>query len=365
MGVFERNENFWIDYYNGDGRRHRKKVGPQKTIAKDILKDIRIKIIKDEYLGIHEEKKILFKDFAQKNYLPYAKAHLSPTTFERCKGIIESSLGPHFDSYLYRITTSDVERFKEKRVGQVKASTVNREFSVLRHVLNCAGAWGYLRKNPCAAVKQFKDPPGRVRFLSPEEIVKLLAACDPMSYVQDPNNALNPLSKLRQLYLRPIVEILLHTGMRRGELLGLRWADIDFKEKRITLEKTKNGERRVLPMNDTVYQALKSLPIHLHKEKVFPDINTGNVVSVAFRKVCKRAGIENFHLHDLRHTFASYLTMAGNNLRTVGELLGHRDPRMTMRYSHLSPEHLKDAVAGLENTLKSISSSHSVGTERG
>ena len=365
MGVFKRNENYWIDYYDGDGRRHRKKVGPQKTIAKDILKDIRIKIIKGEYLGIYEEKKILFKDFAQKNYLPYAKANLSPTTLERCKGIIESSLVPHFDCYLYRITTSDVERFKEKRVGQVKASTVNREFSVLRHVLNCAGAWGYLKKNPCGGIKQFKEGPGRLRFLSPGEISRLLDAVDPLSYIEDPNNALNPLSKFRSVYLKPIVEIGLHTGMRRGEILGLGWKNIDFKERRIILEKTKNNERRTVPMNDTVCKALKSLPVHLHEERVFPGINSGNVVTVAFEKACKRAGIEDFHFHDLRHTFASYLTMDGNNLRTVGELLGHRDPRMTMRYSHLSPEHLKDAVTTLENTLKSISNSHSVGTKEG
>lgn len=365
MGVFKRNGNYWIDYYDGDGRRHRKKISSQKTVAALALKDIKVKVARGEYLGIYETKKILFKDFAQKNYLPHAKLHLAPTTFERSRGIIESSLIPHFDSYLYKITANDIEKFKEKRAGRVKPSTVNKEFSVLRHIFNCGLMWGYVKKNPCGGIKQFKEGPGRVRFLSPEEINRLLDACDPGSYIEDPNNALNPLSQLRSVYLRPITEIALNTGMRRSEILGLRWKDIDFKERRITLEKTKNNTRRTVPMNETVCQALKSLPVHLREERVFPGINSGNVVTVAFEKACKRAGIEDFHFHDLRHTFASYLTMDGNNLRTVGELLGHRDPRMTMRYSHLSPEHLKDAVTTLENTLKSISNSHSVGTKEG
>jgi integrase len=138
--------------------------------------------------------------------------------------------------------------------------------------------------------------------------------------------------------------------MRRGEIMSLRWKDIDFKERRIILEKTKNNERRSIPMNDTLSLVLKSLPVHLHAEKVFPDIN-GNMVTVTFERACKRAGIEDFRLHDLRHTFASHLTMGGVNLRTVQTLLGHKDLRMTMRYSHLSPEHLREAVQNLDKSL--------------
>ncbi len=100
-------------------------------------------------------------------------------------------------------------------------------------------------------------------------------------------------------------------------------------------------------MNDTLYSILKSLPVHLHEEKVSPDIN-GNMVTVAFERACKRAGIKDFCFHDLRHTFASYLTMGGVNLRTVQTLLGHKDLRMTMRYSHLSTEHLREAVSTLD-----------------
>lgn len=152
------------------------------------------------------------------------------------------------------------------------------------------------------------------------------------------------------IYLKPIVQIAIHSGMRRGEIVNLQWKDIDLKERRIIVENTKNNERRVIPMNDTLYQVFKSLPVHLHSERVFPDIN-GKMVTVAFERACKRAGIGDFRFHDLRHTFASYLTMGGGNIRTVQTLLGHKDLRMTMRYSHLSPEHLRDAVTTLEKSL--------------
>ena len=129
------------------------------------------------------------------------------------------------------------------------------------------------------------------------------------------------------------------------------------------IEATKNNERRLVPINDTLYGVLKSLPVHLGTDLLFPEI-TGLQLTVAFRRACKRAGIKDFRFHDLRHSFASYLTMDGENLRTVQTLLGHKDLRMTMRYSHLSPEHLRDAVLKLDKTLNWISNGHYLVTEQ-
>ena len=147
--------------------------------------------------------------------------------------------------------------------------------------------------------------------------------------------------------------------------MGLRWPDISFGEKRIILErKMKNNERRILPMNETLSQALKSLLlVNPDSEMVFPDV-TGDMVGMAFKRACKRAGIKDFRFHDLRHTFASHLIMGGANPRTVQTLLGHKDLRMTMRYSHLSPEHLRDAVSTLEKRLNSNSNGHSLDTQK-
>ncbi len=350
MGVFKRNGQYWIDYYDGNGRRHRKRIGPQKTVAQLALKDVKVKIAKGEYLGIYEEKKVLFTDFVQKAYVPFAKTNLSERTFERCRGIMENQLIPYFDFYVYKINRNEIEKYKQKRAGEVKPATVNREFSRLRHILKCAVDWGYIKENPCRGIKELKEPPGRIRYLSHEEMDKLLNACDVSSLKENPNNKGRTFSKIITAYLKPIVQIAIHSGMRRGEIVNLQWKDIDFKERRIILEKTKNNERRVIPMNDTLYQVLKSLPVHLHSESVFPDIN-GNMVTVTFERACKRAGIKDFRFHDLRHTFASYLTMGGGNIRTVQTLLGHKDLRMTMRYSHLSPEHLREAVSILDKGI--------------
>jgi integrase len=123
-----------------------------------------------------------------------------------------------------------------------------------------------------------------------------------------------------------------------------------LRERRILIETTKNNERRLVPINDTLYGVLESLPVHLGSDLIFPEI-TGLQLTVAFRRACKRAGIKDFRFHDLRHSFASYLTMGGVNLRTVQTLLEHKDLRMTMKCSHLSPEHLKEAAQNLDKSL--------------
>jgi len=361
MGVFKKNGFYWIDY-RVDGQRHRRKISPQKNVAQVALKDVQVKISKGEYLGIYEEKKVFFKDFAEKTYIPYAKANLAPRTFYRCEGIIRTRLIAAFGgSYVFKVSNKDVEDYKTMRAAEVQPATVNREFSRLRHMFSRAVDWGYTKTNPCKGIKELREPPGRIRYLSPEEIDRLLAECGPETLRHNRYNAGRPLSDLLNIYLRPIVEISIHSGMRQGELLGLRWKDVDFKGRIITLEKTKNGERRAVPMNDTVHRTLKTLPVHLHEELVFPGVS-GDMLSHAFKRACKRAGIEDFRYHDLRHTFASHLTMGGTSLRAVQTLLGHKDLRMTMRYSHLSPEHLREAVTTLDKTLASISDGHYLDT---
>ena len=153
-------------------------------------------------------------------------------------------------------------------------------------------------------------------------------------------------------WLRPIVLIDMNTGLRRGEILNLKRSDIDRKNRLIVIEKTKNNERKVIPMNETVSQAIDSLPARIDTSFLLAEKDGRPVppdkVTMAFRRACKKAGIANFRLHDLRHHFASYLTMSGQNQRTVMELLGHKTPAMTARYSHLSQEHLRSAVESLD-----------------
>ena len=166
----------------------------------------------------------------------------------------------------------------------------------------------------------------RVRYLEEEEIKKLYKTCAE--------------------HLKPIVIVALNTGMRKEEILSLKSKDVDFRSRIISILDTKNGESRELPMNDIVYRTLLAVEKLPDSRWVFCKKNGeryGNIRK-AFEGARKRAGIVDFRFHDLRHTFASHLVMAGVDLRTVQELLGHKSFEMTLRYAHLSPEHKKAAL---------------------
>jgi integrase len=155
-------------------------------------------------------------------------------------------------------------------------------------------------------------------------------------------------------WLRPIAGLLAFTGMRRSELLGLRWLDIDTQGGRILLPQTKNGSGRTVWMNELARQALNSVTRNGSKptDRVFTGESvTPENVSLAFLRACRRVGIADFRLHDLRHTAASWLRMQGADIGTVADLLGHKDLRMAKRYQHLSPTYLQAAVRGLDTAF--------------
>ncbi|MFC1667090.1 site-specific integrase [Candidatus Omnitrophota bacterium] len=134
--------------------------------------------------------------------------------------------------------------------------------------------------------------------------------------------------------------------MFKGEILGLKWQDIDFSRRIIYLLDTKNGEKRELPMNDTVKTALLRTLRHPDSPYVFGDKNGRPFRDIrkSFFTAIRKSGIINFRFHDLRHTFSSHLVMSGVDLNTVRELLGHKSLKMTLRYAHLSPNHKGRAV---------------------
>ncbi|MFZ6016426.1 MAG: tyrosine-type recombinase/integrase [Nitrospirota bacterium] len=329
MGIYQKGKNWYIDYYF-KGRRKRKKVGPSKKLAEQVLKDVQLKIAKGEYLGIYEEKKILFDDFA-KEYLEYARTNKSFSTYHRRDRVSVNHLKETFQGrYLHEITPKMIEEYKTQRLNEVTSTTINKEIGCLKHMYTKALEWGYLKRNPTKEVKLLKQPPGRLRYLEREEINNLLDACAP--------------------HLRPIIVAGLNTGMRKGEILNLKWSDVDLKNRRITLTNTKNNEIRIIPINDTFYQELINLKDNSQGEYVFCNAKKKpfSDIKKAFVSALKRAGIKDFRFHDLRHTFGSHLVMKGVDLRTVQQLLGHKDIKMTMRYSHLSPGHLQEAVGKLD-----------------
>lgn len=325
MRIYKKGKNWYIDYAF-KGKRRRKKIGHSKKIAELALEDVRLKIFKGEYMGIYEDKKVLFSDFA-KDYLEFSKANKAPESYRRDINHLNLYLIAYFESkYLFEITSQMVEEYKAMQLEKVKPATVNRQLSCLKHLFVKAFEWGYVKSNPAKTVKKLKEPPGRVRYLTEEEEEALLREC--------------------ASHIRPIVITALNTGMRKSEILGLKWSDVDLRNRTITIKKTKNNEIRTIPINDILYDELKKIPRHFRSNMIFChgdgkayyDIKTG------FNAALRRAGINDFRFHDLRHTFASHLVMKGADVISLQQFLGHKDIKMTMRYSHLSKAHLQDTI---------------------
>ena len=329
MGIFQKGNNWYIDYYV-KGRRKRKKIGHSKKLAIQVLNDVRLKIAKGEYLGIFDEKKIPFEEYAQQ-YLDFSKANKAWSTYQRRDRVSIDNLALSFKGkYLFEITPEMIEKYKAARLEKVTPASVNRELACLKHMYTKAIEWGYVKVNPAKVVKKLKEPPGRLRYLNPEEALRLLGVCSG--------------------HLRPIVVTALNTGMRRSEILSLKWPQVDLKNRKITVINAKNNESRVIPINQTLYQELLALSQNPKGEYVFSDRKGRPFkdIKTAFLSALRKVRIKDFRFHDLRHTFGSQLVMQGVDLKTVQQLMGHKDIKMTMRYSHLSPEYVQEAIRRLD-----------------
>lgn len=231
-----------------------------------------------------------------------------------------------------------IEKFKSDRIQEqkmtstgvkqiLKPATVNRQLIVLKCLYSRAIDWGKFKgENPVKKVKSFKENNTRVRFLESNELVKLLACC--------------------RGTLKPVVIVALYTGMRKGEILGLKWKDCDFKRNIIYLWDTKNGEKREVPMSEPVKTALIRVRKNPKSDFIFCHKEGAQILDIkkSFFTAITKSGIKDFRFHDLRHCCASYLVMNGVAINTVREILGHKSMDMTLRYAHLSPDHRKQAV---------------------
>jgi len=217
----------------------------------------------------------------------------------------------------------------------ISNARVNRYMATLSTTITTAvKEWEWMEDNPLRKVSKLKEPRGRVRYLSTEERERLLKACKE-SHNTDLYNA---------------VILAISTGGRRAEIWGLCWKCVDLQNGFVTFEETKNDEPRSVPLQGHALELMleRSKAPRIDTDLVFPSPkNPQNHFDFRrpFQIALKTAQIEDFRWHDLRHCAASYLVMAGVDMRTVAEILGHKTLQMTQRYTHLSPEHLKDAVA--------------------
>lgn len=225
------------------------------------------------------------------------------------------------------LTRGDVDGWVFKRRSDgAKGKTINRELSALRGVFREAQRRGWIEGNPAEEVARQKEGESGFRWLTPEEASKLLAACKS--------------SSPRSRHLYPLVVTALYTGMRRGELLSLRWADVHQSRAEIEVIASKSGHRRTVPLRAEVNTALKAWRRYSRGQFVFARLGTDQPyakVQRSFQAAVKRAKIGPLRFHDLRHTAGSWMAQAGVDVHDLMRVLGHREIATTMRYAHLIP----------------------------
>ncbi len=331
--LYKRGRVWYIDL-TFQGKRYRRRTSRDARLAQLELARLE-RELERRSLDLAVER-ISVQNFVDK-YFEYSKANKTPTTIYNERLHLKQFL--KFSdpaSPLSNLKPEHFERYKAERLRKVSPVTLNRELTTFRSMLNRAKEWGYLFKNPMDAIKRIpmpeKNPP---RFLSKEEIKKLL--------------------QVSSGKLRDIIITFLNTGLRRSELCHLEWGNIDLTRGIITVQsktgfRTKSHKPRYIPINSELRKVLERKTKEGNSGYIFTTKDGKLIKNNLLRdiqKVYKKVGIENADIHDLRHTFASHLVMAGVDLATVRELLGHSDIKTTMIYAHLAPEHLKGATEKL------------------
>jgi integrase len=330
--LFKDSKGRWRIYFRCKGRRVRKIIGPSKRQAEERLAALKADILRDPYDFGRKKPEVLFETnadeflelYSKQNKRSYARDEISLNHLkEFFKG-----------KYLSEITPDLIEKYRlKRRADGVSLSTINRELACLKTCFSKAIEWEKMERNPAAKVKKFHEPNTKERILTAEEMKRLLNAASPE--------------------IRPVLIIALNTGMRRGEILGLRWRDVDFVKGFILIEDSKSGRSRKVPMNSLIFETLRAM--NREREFVFenPETRTNiKDVKTAFKGACRRAEIKGIRFHDLRHTAASRMIETGADLVTVSKILGHATIQMTMRYCHPTPENMRRAVEKLSEVFK-------------
>ena len=348
----EGNVRWYLDYRDGAGKRVQKLAMNAMTAddARIALQQAVQWAFDREHSIVREKARISFKEFAEVYSDNYAK--IKKRSWERSdKHYLKAQLVPQFGQLaLSEIEPLCIERFIAKRLKDgVQKSSINRELACLRMMLNKAIEWGYLSSNPMCKVKLFSEKDNqKERILTRDEEARLFAACS--------------------AHLSPVLLVALNTGMRRGEILNLRWKHIDFEARQIRVENTKSGRTRHIGINSSLSEVFKQLKgVQGPDSYVFVNPETGTKytdLKTAFKGACIRAKIVGLRFHDLRHTFATRLVQNGVDLITVKQLLGHSTVTVTERYTHSCLAQKVQAVESLveKNALNRADLLHSCDT---
>lgn len=336
MGMWRRrlvdgSYHYQIEWVDLDGKRRKKTISDRKLAEQELAKRQR-EVEKAKLLGLTLPERILFEDFCEE-YLTWSKKNKS--SWIRDRGIINNLLTHFKGKYLNEITLHLVEQYRMDRQDKVTKATTNREVACLKAMFNKALDWNKFKgENPVKKIKFYHEEP-RIRYLTKPELIKFYEV------LYDGNT----LSTIKNMCLCAI-----NTGLRRSEIFNLRWSNIDWQQKTLTIDSaySKGKRTRIVDINEDLEVSLRSIVERSDCPYVFNhDGHKYTDIKKPWQRILKKAGINNFTFHDLRHTCGTYLRMKGVDLSTIAEMFGHQDIRTTTRYAHASREFKRQAVSYL------------------
>jgi integrase len=331
----EDRQSYYISYAFR-GRRYRRKVGRSKKLAETVLRKVEADIINRKYDLRLEKKGMTFNQLAGYWLENYSRAQNSASTHAKNEERLKKHLKPFFGKMdLRQITPKTIDEYVTEKRKEVKPATVNRTLAILSKMFNDAVRWEVMESNPMKKVSKLHEEEVGFDYWTEEEAQKFLACSKDDGY--------------------PIFCCALNTGMRIGEILGLRWDAVSLKERIITVERSRLGSTKTkrirhVYMNDALYPVVRDLEKRRRGEYVFAgkggemrkDIRGG------FEAAIKKSGVRRIRIHDLRHTFASHFMMKGGNILTLQKILGHSTLAMTLRYAHLARDFMKEEMGRVD-----------------
>jgi len=359
---------WYARYRKPDGKWTHKSMRTSKKALAQANYSVFLKKLEERELQFSDVVPVTFGELVEE-YLEYVRSHKSRAWYENQRLYIKgpekrpdkkrkTSILDFFgtDTLTTRITPRMIEKYAQHRRQFAKGTTVNKELACIRHMMKKAAEWNNVALNPALKVKDLPDDSTvRERFLAPDEYQLLLRTASDGGVGHAWNLPVEPFTDTREF-----VVIGTNTGLRRAELLHLEFSDIDWERRVLTVKRKphldfhpKNYQQRFVPLTDDAYEALRNLLARKHPSSGFvfhkSDGSRWLDVSNAFQSLVRRAGLktdpsDNVTIHTLRHTFGSWLAIAGVPMRTIQKLMGHNSIMTTERYAHLAQDNLTQAV---------------------
>jgi integrase len=332
-GIYLRGRIWWICYAY-QGQLIRQSIGPDRRLAEQALQAIRGDIIRGNFRLRRIEERRTFAEMVDE----YMKVKSAKRSLARDATSFKNLLPVFGKKPLHLITTREIEGYARDRAAKVKGATVNRELALLRHFFNIAMDHGYTDQNPARAIKRYPESPWRHQFFFSESEVKaLISASSP--------------------HLRPILALAFGTGLRKGDILGLRWEDVDLDRGIISIQMQKTGKSVEIPLIPMIRDLLQGMKSRASASPfVFPRGVSGQRIGdikTAFHAALRRSGLasKGYRFHDIRRTFARMLYNQGVVLTKIQRLLGHGSVSTTERYLGVKFEETREAIMGLDEPL--------------